>query len=126
MLAMEVAFSTIKGLIGIGEVGSCVAMVAAEYNRRGTRYGGGRRGAAYRVRWGELLLNSERRTLNQYIVIHLSSWGSSLSTYLQFNSAACSPPPRTSHAAPHAQPFYLDCGDVVNFQAGENLAAIDE
>jgi len=29
MLATEVAFSTIKGLIGIGEVGSCVAMVAA-------------------------------------------------------------------------------------------------
>jgi len=96
---MEVAFSTIKGLIGIGEVGSCVAMVAAEYNRRGTRYGGGRRGAAYRVRWGELLL--------------------------RVNSAACSPPPHTSHADPHAQPFYLDCGDVVNFQAGENLAATD-
>jgi hypothetical protein len=93
---MEVAFSTIKGLIGIGEVGSCVAMVAAKYNRRGTRYRGGRRGAAYRVRWGELLLNGERRTLNQYIVIHLSSRGSGLSTSGSIQSpAAHHPIPRT-------------------------------
>jgi hypothetical protein len=46
-------------------------------------------------------------------------------TYLRFNSSACSSPPPTSHAAPHAQPFHLDCGDVVNFQAGKNLAATD-
>jgi hypothetical protein len=51
-------------------VGSCVAMVAAEYARRGTRYGAGRRGAPHRVRRGELL-NGERRALNQHIVIHL-------------------------------------------------------
>jgi hypothetical protein len=45
--------------------------------------------------------------------------------YLRFNSSAYSPSPPTSHAAPHAQQFRLDCGDVVNFQAGENLAVTD-
>jgi len=46
-------------------------MVAAEYNRRVTKYGGVRPDAVHRVRWGELLMNGERRALNQYIVIHL-------------------------------------------------------
>jgi len=53
-------FICAEGLIVNDEVDSCVAMVDREYDRRGTRYGAGRRGAAYRVRRGELLLNGER------------------------------------------------------------------
>jgi len=67
---------------------------------------------------GGLLLNDERRALNQY-VIHLSSRGSSLSTSGSIH------PPAAHDPLPYTQIHTRGHSTFFNFPAGGNLAATD-